>query len=99
MAWQTSNRASRLPKNWADIRRGILEQAHHQCQAPTHHPRCTGVATDVDHIKPGDDHTPANLQALSKECHDAKTARETAARNRARSAQRVRIDPHPGQLR
>ena len=39
-------------------------------------------ANEVDHITPGDDHSPENLQGICTDCHRAKTAREAnAARN------------------
>lgn len=98
MAWATSTRASRLPHNWAAIRQAVLTKAGHQCQATHHHPRCTGQATDVDHIIAGDNHSLANLQALSKPCHDAKTRLEAAQRNTQRREQRIRHDKHPGEI-
>lgn len=78
MAWQTSNRRRRLPKNWPHIRRAILERDHGQCQhvrEDTGH-RCLAPATDVDHINRGDDHRPSNLQALCAWHHKHKSAME-----------------------
>ena len=99
MAWSTSTRAQRLPKGWAALRRTILARDHHTCQAPIHAPDCDGRATEVDHIIPGDDHRPENLQALSTPCHLAKTRAEDAARRQAyRAASRRPTEPHPGRI-
>jgi 5-methylcytosine-specific restriction protein A len=59
---------------WRKLRRIVLAK-HPFCQAPG----CTAPATEVDHIVPrvrGGDDREANLQALCKACHSAKTARE-----------------------
>lgn len=94
--WRGSDRAARLPPDWGTRRAAALTRASHQCQATIHAPNCDRTATEVDHITPGDDHTPTNLQALSEPCHRAKTARESAARNRERAKLRVRPEAHPG---
>mgnify|MGYP003590832492 CR=1 FL=1 len=99
MPWSTSNRRQRLPKDWDRRRAVVLSQAAGRCQATTHAPDCDGRATDVDHIIPGDNHTRANLQALSAACHRAKTAHESAQRNQQRAAMRRRqAETHPGAL-
>lgn len=99
MAWSTSNRRQRLPKDWPTIRARVIADAHGHCQATTHAPDCNGHATDVDHITPGDNHQLSNLQALSAACHRAKTAHESAQRSRARAAMRRRpTETHPGAL-
>ena len=99
MAWSTSTRAQRLPKGWATLRRTILTRDHHTCQAITHTPDCDGRATEVDHIIPGDDHRPENLQALSTPCHLTKTRAEDTARRQAyRAASRRPAEPHPGRI-
>lgn len=100
MAWETSNRRSRLPTDWnTRIRPEVRRRASGQCQAEHHAPRCDGTGTDADHIITGDDHSYANLQWLSKPCHDAKTAREAAARSTARATMRRRPpERHPGAI-
>jgi 5-methylcytosine-specific restriction endonuclease McrA len=97
MAWATSDRRSRLPRNWDDIRRQVKARAHGLCEA-THHVRaCDGTGTDADHIHAGDNHQLTNLQWLSEPCHRAKTARETAARNTLNAALKHKPQPqHPG---
>ena len=99
MAWSTSDRRQRLPANWEALRRQARHRAHVLCQAEQHDPRCDGTGTDADHIAPGDTHRLDNLQWLSSPCHRAKTARETAARNRQAAALKRRpVEQHPGQL-
>lgn len=98
MAWSTSDRRQRLPANWATLRRQTRDRAHGLCQAKQHDPHCDGTGTDADHSTPGDTHRLENLQWLSAPCHRAKTARETAARNRQTAALKRRpVERHPGQ--
>jgi len=95
--WSTSSRRSRLPGDWASLRMLVKERAGGRCEANHHALRCNGVGTDADHIKQGDNHDLSNLQWLSRPCHDAKTARETAARNRQTAALKRRpVEQHPG---
>lgn len=99
IAWQTSTRRERLPRNWDQLRAHTRDRAGGRCEATAHHPDCDGWGTDADHITPGDDHTPGNLQWLSPPCHQAKTAGEAADRNRERAAQRRRPnEQHPGRI-
>jgi 5-methylcytosine-specific restriction endonuclease McrA len=97
MAWATSDRRTRLPSNWAAIRRQVKARANGLCEAGTHVAACNGTGTDADHIVAGDNHHLDNLQWLSSACHTAKTAAETAARNTAQAALKLRpTEPHPG---
>lgn len=99
MAWSTSDRASRLPGNWAQIKAAVKRRARGQCEARAHVPGCDGVGTEVDHVRQGDDHSMANLQLLSVPCHRAKTNAETIARNKARARMRRRPEErHPGAI-
>lgn len=99
MAW--SRRAGRAPGHQA-WRRAVLDRDAHTCQIRG--PRCTGRATEADHVIPvaegGPEFDPANGQAACPDCHKAKTAAE-AARGRARAAAarpKARREPerHPG---
>lgn len=81
-----SHRRERLPADWDERRDAVRARAHGRCQALTHHPDCTGLGTECDHITPGDNHHLTNLQWLSTPCHKAKTATETRQRNRARAS-------------
>lgn len=98
MNW-TGRRRLELPANWRQIRTQILERDNHQCVAITRDgDRCTEPATEVDHIRRGNDHTPDNLQALCGWHHKRKTqaeAREAAA-NVPRITTRRPDEKHPG---
>lgn len=97
MVWSTSDRKQRLPDNWPAIRKQVKARAKGRCQATTHAKGCGGWGSDADHITPGDNHHPDNLQWLSGPCHRAKTARESAARNAQRKRDRIRpTEQHPG---
>lgn len=77
MAWDGSTRRSRLPKDWPRIRARVLRRDKGVCQARLSDGRlCGHVATDVDHIIPGDDHSLTNLQALCTWHHARKSATE-----------------------
>lgn len=96
MPWSTSDRASRLPDNWkTKVHPDILIRDGHRCKIKG--PGCQVVATEVDHIKRGDNHAYSNLQAACERCHAKKSAREgneVKARMRA-----LRFRPegkHPG---
>lgn len=99
MAWSTSDRASRLPPNWQAIRAYVRDRAEGRCEAASHARGCDGIGSDADHVRAGDDHSMGNLMWLSTECHKAKTAAESAARNRERATMRRRPpEPHPGRI-
>lgn len=68
--FETSDRRSRLPRNWSTIRKRILRRDR-VCQVCLNN-----YATEVDHILPGDDHADTNLQGICRYCHSRKSARE-----------------------
>lgn len=84
MAWETSNRRSRLPKDWEARRRIVIARDNGRCQATVGGVRCPAEGTEVDHICAGDDHSLTNLQLLCKACHAWKTRGEATAGLRAR---------------
>ena len=95
MAWDTSDRRARLPRNWPTLRRAILKRDRGVCQL--RHPGCLIRATEVDHIVAGDNHAPGNLRALCSSCHKGVTAVQAKT---AQAAVRTRgkrdAEPHPG---
>jgi hypothetical protein len=95
-AWSGSTRKARLPANWAQLRRLVLERDGWQCTA-TDPPgrRCGRPARQVDHITPGDDHTPANLRALCDWHHARKSSAEGNA-SRWRVKEKREPERHPG---
>jgi 5-methylcytosine-specific restriction endonuclease McrA len=95
--WANSTRRSRLPTDWPRRRAHVLQRDGHRCT--WHHAghRCPHPATDVDHIKPGDDHRLANLQSLCADHHRQKTQAEAQAARRAKASRARRPpEPHPG---
>lgn len=103
MGWETSGRRGRLPNNWDTIRRKVLRDAKHACQVKTGPGRACGRhATEVDHIRAGDDHSPANLRAICTECHGKKSSAEgndAQRKRRSEISERFRrTEQHPGLL-
>ena len=99
MAWATSNRASRLPKDWERRKAAVKRRDHGRCQASKHNPRCDGQGTEVDHIHRGDDHRLENLELLNHYCHQDKTNAENKARRQAWAAMKHRpAEKHPGAI-
>ena len=100
--WQTSTRRVRLPSNWSsEIRPRILRRDKRQCQAVLDDGTlCLDYANEVDHIKPGDDHSDSNLRAICRWHHKFKSSQEggqAAARARARIRKSFRrSESHPG---
>jgi 5-methylcytosine-specific restriction enzyme A len=90
MAWVGSDRAARLPKGWAKIRKRIIRRDQGRCTArDSLGNRCTWPGTEVDHIEPGDDHSDANLRLLCTWHHARKSATEggtAAAKTRVLTA-------------
>ena len=77
MPWETSNRRERLPVDWQARRKRVLERCGYRCEwMITREERCPEKATDVDHIKPGDDHSFRNLRGLCSKHHARKSSSE-----------------------
>jgi 5-methylcytosine-specific restriction endonuclease McrA len=101
--WEGSDRRSRLPADWSKIRLRVLRRDAGRCTALDEAgARCVEVATDVDHIKPGDDHSMGNLRSLCSWHHRKKSGAEGAAAQRAkrRAIEKKfrRTEQHPGLL-
>lgn len=100
MAWENSNRRSRLPRNWPSISRSVLVRDSWVCQIG--YPGCLTEASEVDHRTRGDNHQPDNLQAACTACHRKKSSSEgglaSASARRYRDSQKYRpTERHPGQ--
>ncbi|MDK8350359.1 HNH endonuclease signature motif containing protein [Gleimia europaea] len=97
--WATSTRNKRLPNNWPQLRQQVAQRAGGKCQATHHHPQCNRIGTECDHITPGDNHHPDNLQWLNHYCHKQKTQQENKTRqqNRAQLKQRPQ-EKHPAEI-
>lgn len=96
MAWEGSTRRQRLPPNWPDLVAFTRTRANGRCQAIMRdNTRCVEPGTDCDHIKPGDNHAPHNLQWLCDWHHARKTAHEANQAKRFRTSKRP-PEKHPG---
>lgn len=102
MAWSNSDRRERLPASWPQIRARVLRRDGQRCTHRHNDVRCEEIATDVDHIVPGDDHREANLRSLCGWHHRAKSSREgavaKAAARRRQDRKFRRTEGHPGLL-
>ncbi|EWS99563.1 hypothetical protein N865_02065 [Intrasporangium oryzae NRRL B-24470] len=100
MAWTTSNRKARLPRDWQRRRAIVLARAGHRCEWEDDGVRCPRRATDCDHVERGDDHRLDNLQALCRPHHSWKSAHEGGTASAARRGPRLSTaraaEPHPG---
>jgi 5-methylcytosine-specific restriction endonuclease McrA len=98
--WTGSNRRAELPPDWDTIRAEILLRDHHMCRWVDRGVTCLAHATDVDHIQPGDDHSPHNLRALCRAHHNRKSSAEgNAAQARLRAMLTRPKRPHPGLIK
>lgn len=99
--WQGSTRRSSLPSNWPELRRLVLERDGHRCvERFSDGTRCPDKATEVDHVRRGNDHGLSNLRSLCEWHHQQKSSREGAAaldKRRQDISQRFRrhSDRHP----
>lgn len=93
--WADSRRKHELPDDWPQRRAHVLQRDEHRCRWREHGTVCGKHANQVDHIRPGNDHSFANLQALCSEHHALKSSREGTA---ARWQERMRrpAERHPG---
>lgn len=76
--WEGSTRRKRLPADWAERRRKVMERDQGKCQhrEKPYKPICGKLGNQVDHIVHGDDHRLENLQVLCEPHHNVKSARE-----------------------
>lgn len=101
--WTNSSRRDRLPSDWPRIRGRILRRDKKLCQwRMPDGDKCLAPATDVDHIRAGDDHRDNNLQSLCSMHHRRKSSSEGGtARGAARrkvAARFRRVEEHPGMM-
>lgn len=89
--WVNSTRASRLPDDWDRRRSIVLSRDSNTCYL------CADFGDEVDHVKPGDDHSLANLACVCHECHLVKTAAEGNAAWKAKASKAYAPrELHPG---
>ena len=99
--WKGSDRLSRLPADWPKIRNKVKKRDGYRCTHINERgERCIEDATDVDHIRPGDDHSLDNLRSLCSWHHLKKSGSEGAAARAAvlkrNSMKFKRVEKHPG---
>lgn len=77
MAWETSDRASRLPDDWKQRVAQVWKRDKGRCRwvLPSG-ARCPRPGRDVDHRDNDDNHDLRNLRLLCGTHHDRKTQRE-----------------------
>lgn len=96
MGWESSDRKAELPSDWTTRRVRVLRRDGYRCQAvDSVGVMCGAHANQVDHIKPGPDHSLENLQALCRWHHARKSAGEGVAARRPRARQSRDPEVHP----
>lgn len=99
MPWASSDRRSRLPKDWHKVRARTWLAAGGRCQWVTDGARCqwtgrlNGDGGQADHIIRGAGDQPANMQLLCSTHHTVKTQLESVA---ARPTRKRNTEQHPG---
>ena len=103
MAWGSSNRQARLPRDWKARRRHVLERDGYRCCVTVNGVRCKAAATEVHHIREGgrlgaEDDSYGNLISICEHHHQIFTqqyAREQKARKRKKASSGIDLN-HPG---
>lgn len=73
-AFALNRRRERLPKDWNSRRDQTFRKYGNMCYV------CSkNIATEIDHVQPGDNHALWNLRPICVQCHRSKTGREGAA--------------------
>lgn len=101
--WQGSDRSSRLPADWAKIRRRVFKRDGYRCvETMQDGTRCPEPAEECDHIRRGDDHRDENLRSLCSWHHQRKSSSEGAQAKaaiwRKNNRKFRRAETHPGLL-
>lgn len=103
MAWESSDRASRLPADWKQRVKKVWERDGGICtwKLPSG-ARCPRRGAEVDHIRNDDNHDLSNLRLLCAHHHGQKTQREAAFgryRRKKKPGPPRRSEVHPGRIR
>ena len=93
--WAGSARRSTLPGDWGERRQRILDRDRGRCQWREGGTLCGEHATEVDHVRRGNDHSDANLRALCDWHHGRKSSAEGNAA-RVRLSNKRAPERHPG---
>lgn len=76
MAWETSDRKSRLPGDWIRRRQEVFRIHGRQCYIAEDGHRCTTEATEVDHVIPSGSDDLSNLRPICHQHHKSKSSSE-----------------------
>lgn len=78
MSWETSDRRSELPPDWAQRVKAVWSRDRGRCRwtLPMSGARCPRPGSDVDHRYAPNRHELDDLWLLCREHHDQKTQRE-----------------------
>lgn len=83
--WYSSDRKSRLPPNWGQLRLAVGRRDGWKCQhLLADNSLCGAPANQIDHIIPNDDDSMSNLQCMCEAHHRTKSSQEGAAARAAR---------------
>lgn len=99
MAWNTSTRRTRLPKDWPDIRKRIKARADGICEHRDHRGvRCTQPGTECHHLGADTDHRDHMLQWICTPHHKTITQAQARAAQHAKytAAKKRKPEAHPG---
>lgn len=99
MPWDTSDRKSELPADWAARRMRVLRRDAYKCRAKDSRGiRCGAPANQVDHISRCANHDEDNLEALCRWHHARKSSAEGNSVHPRRPRQAREPEAHPGLL-
>ena len=99
MAWETSDRRSELPPDWAKIRLERMRYDKWRCTwiLPGSRTRCPRPAEEVDHVGDRHDHGLKNLRSLCSHHHKQRTQKQAStARWKRKGSKRRPSEAHPG---
>lgn len=101
MAWESSDRAARLPPDWKQRVNAVWKRDEGRCvwKLPKTGVRCPRKGADVDHIRNDDNHDLRNLRLLCKTHHQQKTQREAWFGKNKRKVKKRLEEPSPGRIR
>ena len=93
MAWSTSDRRSRLPANWLQLRAEVFATKGKRCYIVEDGYRCEREATEVDHVTPSGSDDLSNLEPICSAHHRRKSSSEGwQAMNRKKRQARERAE-------
>ena len=93
MAWETSDRRSRLPSDWVQRRQEVFRIHGRRCYIVEDGRPCVRESTEVDHVIPSGSDDLSNLRPICHQHHKAKSSSEGwQAMNRKKKQARERAE-------